>query len=238
MFVKIGHAKAQWKAVDYQATARTMRYLWFIILELYLFAGLLVLLFVCFHFGWLRKEYCNVLLVSSITSSWPTSDLSHRAGNEACRLAALPLTKPWWISAFLPHDSGIQPTKWMWTHNRWTIQTLERGPLSVRDKNQQASSWASHSLSGNLGRNLSEVPMELNLYLLQKQTRSRKTYRLCHSSPFPHSCLEGSLSKWNTCTWPLSQGQTNQDYRNEAGKQTLRWRLWHWITLMPIERHC
>ena len=133
---------------------------------------------------------------------------------------------------------GSSPPSGCRTHNRWTIQTLERGPLSVRDKNQQASSWASHSLSGNLGRNLSEVPMELNLYLLQKQTRSRKTYRLCHSSPFPHSCLEGSLSKWNTCTWPLSQGQTNQDYRNEAGKQTLRWRLWHWITLMPIERHC
>ena len=121
------------------------------------------------------------------------------------------------------------------THNRWTIQTLERGPLSKRDKNQQTSSWASYSLSGNLGRNLSKVPMELNLYLLQKQTWSWKTYRLRHSSPFPHSCLEGSLSKWNTCTWPLSQGQTNQEYRNEAKKQTFRWRLWHWIILMPIE---
>ena len=48
----------------------------------------------CFHFGWLRKEYYDMLLVSSIATSWPTSDLSHRAGNEACRLAALPLTKP------------------------------------------------------------------------------------------------------------------------------------------------
>ena len=112
----------------------------------------------------------------------------------------------------------------------------------MRDKNQQTSSWVSHPLSGNLGRNLSKVPMELNLCLLQKQMIMKNIQvsltSLCHSALFPHSCLERSLSKWNTCTWPLSQGETNQNYRHEARKQTLRWRLWHWTTLMPTELHC
>lgn len=198
MFVKIGHAKAQWKADDSQVTARTTRDPSFIPRALFVcwFAGFVT----CFHFdGFLERIlWCafGVQHHNLLVHLWSESQ-GWEWGMQAS--AALPLTKPLWISAFLPHDSGDPSPSECRTHNWWTIQTLRGGhSQTMRNQNQQTSSWASHFLSGNWEEPL-KVPMELNpIYYRSK---------LDHEKHIPllsiHPCLEGSLSKWNSCTWRL-----------------------------------
>ena len=162
MFVKIGHAKVQWKTADYKAAARTMRYPWFIILEFYLFVGLCrvghdwatelnwICWFCCllvFILDGLEKNivmcfWCPASLPLGPSLIWVTAlgmsqaSVQHYLSRSHCES----------LHFSLMTQGSSSPSECR-THNWWTIQTLERGQLSKNEGQEPTDEFLSLSPS-------------------------------------------------------------------------------------------